>query len=76
MTFRYGIRYDKSVQRTDQDEAFLNYGVWGPRFYATWDPWGDQQTKILGGYGRFNAIGSKVSKNKKVTHKVKKEHVK
>ena len=25
---------------------------------------------------RFNAIGSKVSKNKKVTHKVKKEHVK
>lgn len=58
LTFRYGVRYDRSIQRTDQDEAFLNYGVWGPRFYATWDPWGDQQTKILGGYGRFNAIGS------------------
>lgn len=58
LTFRYGVRYDKSVQRTDQDEAFLNYGVWGPRFYATWDPWGDQQTKILGGYGRFNGIGN------------------
>ena len=58
LTFRFGVRYDRSVQRNDVYEAFMNYGVFGPRFYASWDPWGDQQTKITGGYGRFNSIGS------------------
>jgi hypothetical protein len=49
-----GVRYDNTVMRNDVGEPVVSVGMWGPRLYASWDPWGDQKTKIAGGYGRFN----------------------
>ncbi len=57
LTFRYGVRYDRSVQRNAQGEPVVDVGLWGPRFYTAWDPWGDGKTKVVGGYGRFNDTG-------------------
>jgi len=57
LTVRYGLRYDYSIQRADTNEAVISNGVFGPRFYAIWDPWGDERTKFFGGYGRFNDLG-------------------
>ena len=58
LTFRMGVRYDRSIMRSNTDLAVVNVGVFGPRFYTAWDPWGDEKTKISGGYGRFNSIGT------------------
>ena len=54
LTFRYGMRYDRSIMRNDADEPIVDIGLFGPRIYASWDPWSDEKTKIYGGYGRFN----------------------
>ena len=54
LTFRYGMRYDRSIMRNDADEPIVDVGLFGPRIYAIWDPWADEKTKIAGGYGRFN----------------------
>jgi len=58
LTFRYGVRYDWGDQRNDQNDSVLRLGVFGPRFYVAWDPWGDEKTVIRGGYGRFNSLGN------------------
>ena len=58
LTIRYGVRYDYSIQRADTQDQIINNGVFGPRFYAIWDPWGDEKTKFFGGYGRFNDLGT------------------
>jgi hypothetical protein len=58
LTIRYGMRYDYTIQRSDTQDAVVNNGVFGPRFYAVWDPWGDERTKFYGGYGRFNDLGT------------------
>lgn len=52
-----GIRYDNSVMRNDVGEAVVGQSLWGPRLYASWDPFNDQKTKIAGGFGRFNDAG-------------------
>ena len=57
LTFRYGLRYDRSVARDDAGRPIIDVGVFGPRAYAIWDPWGDEKTAISAGYGRFNDIG-------------------
>ncbi|MBM4364776.1 MAG: TonB-dependent receptor [Deltaproteobacteria bacterium] len=57
LTFRYGARYDRAVMQNDVGESLIDVGVFGPRIYASWDPWGDEKTKFLGGYGRFNDVG-------------------
>ena len=58
LTLRYGVRYDHAIQRSDTQDSVINNGVFGPRFYAIWDPWGDEKTKFFGGYGRFNDLGT------------------
>jgi hypothetical protein len=57
LTIKGGVRYDHSVMRNDLGEPVVNQGLWGPRLYASWDPFGDEKTKIAGGYGRFNDTG-------------------
>lgn len=58
LTFRYGLRWDRSIMRNNFNEPVINFGVFGPRFYVIWDPFGDGKTKVSGGYGRFNGIGN------------------
>lgn len=58
LTFRYGIRYDRGVMNNDAGEPILDAGVFGPRFYVSWDPWADEKTKVYGGYGRFNEVSN------------------
>jgi hypothetical protein len=57
LTFRYGLRYDRGVVRNDQAQNIVDVGVFGPRIYSVWDPWGDEKTAISAGYGRFNDVG-------------------
>ena len=57
LTFRYGVRYDRAVNRNDAGEPVVDVGLFGPRVYAVWDPWANEKTKIYGGYGRFNDTG-------------------
>lgn len=57
LTIKYGLRYDNTVMRNDLQEPVINAGLIAPRAYAAWDPFGDQKTKIAGGYGRFNDTG-------------------
>ncbi|MDP6931292.1 MAG: TonB-dependent receptor [Myxococcota bacterium] len=57
LTFRYGLRFDRSVFRNDLGEPIIDVGLWGPRFNAIWDPWADGKTKLVAGVGRFNDTG-------------------
>lgn len=57
LVIKGGIRYDNSIMRNDIGEPVFAQSLWGPRLYASWDPFGDQRTKIAGGYGRFNDAG-------------------
>lgn len=57
LVIKGGVRYDNSVMRNDIGEPVVAQSLWGPRLYASWDPFGDQKTKIAGGYGRFNDAG-------------------
>ncbi len=57
LTLKYGLRYDNSIMRNDLGEPVVANGLFGPRMYAAWDPFGDQKTKIGGGWGRFNDTG-------------------
>lgn len=57
LTIKYGLRFDSSVMRNDVGDPVVTGMMWGPRLYASWDPFGDQKTKIAGGYGRFNDTG-------------------
>lgn len=54
LTFRYGTRYDRQTVRNDLGEAIIDTGLWGPRFAAIWDPFGDGKTKVMANIGRFN----------------------
>jgi hypothetical protein len=57
LVIKGGVRYDNSVMRNDIGDPVVAQALWGPRLYASWDPFGDQKTKIAGGYGRFNDAG-------------------
>jgi hypothetical protein len=57
LTIRYGFRYDHTIQRNDQGDPVVDVGLWGPRIFTAWDPWGDGKTVIRGGYGRVNDTG-------------------
>ncbi|MGC6493692.1 MAG: TonB-dependent receptor [Myxococcota bacterium] len=57
LTIKYGTRFDSTVLRNDIGEPTITGNLFGPRLYAAWDPFGDQKTKIAGGWGRFNDSG-------------------
>jgi hypothetical protein len=57
LVIKGGIRYDNSIMRNDVGDPVVAQSLWGPRLYASWDPFGDQKTKIAGGFGRFNDAG-------------------
>jgi len=57
LTIKYGIRYDHTIQRNDIGDPVIVAGLWGPRLYGAWDPFGDSKTKIAGGFGQFNDTG-------------------
>jgi len=57
LVIKYGTRFDNTVMRNDLGEPIITGNLWGPRLYASWDPFNDQKTKIGGGYGRFNDTG-------------------
>jgi hypothetical protein len=57
VTINYGTRYDTVVMRNDLGEPVISGGLFGPRLFGAWDPFGDQKTKIATGYGRFNDTG-------------------
>jgi hypothetical protein len=52
LTIRYGIRTDSTILRNDIGDAVVNATGVSPRFFTAWDPFGDQKTKISGGWGR------------------------
>ena len=57
LIFKGGTRFDRAVMRNDLGDPILTGNLWGPRAYLAWDPWGDQKSKVSGGYGRFNDTG-------------------
>ncbi len=57
LVIKYGFRFDSSVYRNDVGDPIVGGNLWGPRFFAAWDPANDQKTKIVAGYGRFNDSG-------------------
>jgi hypothetical protein len=57
LTLNYGSRVDAFVMRNDLGEPVLSGVLLGPRLFGSWDPFGDQRTKIATGYGRFNDTG-------------------
>lgn len=58
LTIFAGLRYDMSHIENDVGFPVVGEGVWGPRISLSWDPFADQKTKIFGGYGRFNDVGT------------------
>lgn len=54
LTLRYGTRWDRQVFRNDVGDPVVDTAMWGPRFSAIWDPWGNAKTKFSGSFGRFN----------------------
>lgn len=57
LTIKYGLRFDRTVLRNDVGDPVISGALFGPRFFAAWDPFGDQKTKIAAGWGRFNDAG-------------------
>jgi hypothetical protein len=57
LTFRYGLRYDRSIFRNDVGDPILNVGMFAPRLSIIWDPWSDGKTKLVGSAGRFYDSG-------------------
>jgi hypothetical protein len=54
LTLKGGARFDRSIQRNDLGEPVVEGMLLAPRAYFSWDPFGDQKSKVSGGYGRFN----------------------
>jgi len=57
LTINYGLRFDAFVLRNDLGEPTVSAALLGPRLFGAWDPFGDQRTKIVTGWGRFNDSG-------------------
>ena len=57
LTIKYGVRFDRTVLRNDIGDPVIRGSLFAPRFFAAWDPFSDQKTKIGGGWGRFNDSG-------------------
>jgi hypothetical protein len=57
VTIKYGVRFDRTVLRNDVGDPVIRGGLFGPRFFAAWDPFADGKTKIAAGWGRFNDAG-------------------
>ena len=57
LTVKYGTRFDSITMHNDLSEPVLKGAIFGPRFFASWDPFGDQKTKVASGWGRFNDTG-------------------
>lgn len=57
-TIRYGLRFDNTVLRNDVGDPVIRGSIFSPRLFVSWDPFGDQKTKLAGGYGRFNETGT------------------
>lgn len=56
-TLKGGTRFDRAIMRNDLGQPIITGSLWGPRAYFAWDPFGDQKSKVSGGYGRFNDTG-------------------